>query len=78
MYIFDLIYSIEFPVKKDGWGGGGNRVLKFVKVHQPMDVAMLKPSGKTLTISIGPGLPKDSRKSNLTISNTVCQEYLWI
>jgi hypothetical protein len=53
------------------WEGG-----QILQVHQPMDVAMLKPSGKTLTISIGPGLPKDSRKSNLTISNTVCQEYL--
>lgn len=63
--------AIEFPVKKEGWGGGGNRVLKFVKVHQPMDVAMLKPSGKTLTISIGPGLPKDSRPGmkKMSVSN---------
>ena len=68
-----IIFSdaIEFPVKKEGWGGGGNRVLKFVKVHQPMDVAMLKPSGKTLTISIGPGLPKDSRPGmkKMSVSN---------
>ncbi|CAG2209745.1 MYO1 [Mytilus edulis] len=53
--------AIEFPVKKEGWGGGGNRVLKFVKLNNVQDVATLKPSGKTLTVSIGPGLPKDSR-----------------
>ncbi|XP_041364734.1 unconventional myosin-Ie-like [Gigantopelta aegis] len=51
--------SLDFPVKKEGWGGGGNRQLKFVAGSG--DVAVLKPSSKTLIISIGPGLPKDTR-----------------
>jgi myosin-1 len=64
LFIFDknFFFRIEFPVKKEGWGGGGNRVIKFTKLPQPSDIATLKPSGKTLNVSIGPGLPKDSRK----------------
>lgn len=51
--------SLEFGVKKEGWGGGGSRMIKFVRGQGDMPV--LKPSGKTLTVSIGSGLPKDSR-----------------
>jgi len=47
-------------VKKEGFGGGGTRYLQF---HQTQgDVAVLKPSGKTLHVSIGPGLPNNTRK----------------
>ncbi|KAK7115759.1 unconventional myosin-Ie-like isoform X2 [Littorina saxatilis] len=51
--------SLQFSVKKEGWGGGGHRDVKFAPGQT--DVAALKASGKTLTISIAPGLPKDSR-----------------
>ncbi|KAK3098251.1 hypothetical protein FSP39_017626 [Pinctada imbricata] len=59
--------TLEFPVKKEGWGGGGTRTLKFQRLGQPTDVAVLKPSGKTLIVSIGPGLPKDSRPGKKTV-----------
>lgn len=51
--------SLDFAVKKEGWGGGGSRMIKFVRGQG--DVAVFKVSGKTLTVSIGSGLPKDSR-----------------
>ena len=50
-------------MKKEGWGGGGSRTVKFISGHG--DRAQLKSSGKTLTVSIGMGLPKDTRKSVL-------------
>lgn len=51
--------NLEFGVKKEGWGGGGSRLIKFARGQG--DQAVLKVSGKTLTVSIGSGLPKDSR-----------------
>ena len=45
-------------MKKEGWGGGGSRLIKFTRGQG--DIAQLKPSGKTLTVLIGGGLPKDS------------------
>ncbi|KAJ0066691.1 hypothetical protein NL108_018318 [Boleophthalmus pectinirostris] len=53
---------LEFKVKKGGWGpftSGGSRQIQFSVGHG--DEAVLKPSGKVLHVSIGPGLPKDSR-----------------
>ncbi|XP_055522257.1 LOW QUALITY PROTEIN: unconventional myosin-Ie-like, partial [Leucoraja erinacea] len=53
---------LEFKVKRDGWGpwaAAGTRQIQF-RVGQG-DVAILKPSSKTLEVSIGPGLPKNSR-----------------
>ena len=47
-------------VKKEGWGGGGSRTLSFSSSGQS-DFPVLAPSGKTLKITIGEGLPKDSR-----------------
>ena len=55
-----FVCSLEFDVKKEGWGGGGTRQIKFVRGTG--DIPMLKPSGKSLTVSIGSGLPKDSSK----------------
>uniref|UniRef100_A0AAX7UHD3 Osteoclast-stimulating factor 1 n=1 Tax=Astatotilapia calliptera TaxID=8154 RepID=A0AAX7UHD3_ASTCA len=49
---------LEFRVKKEGWGGGGTRIVVFQK--GPGDVAQLKPGGKTLSVTIGDGLPKSS------------------
>uniref|UniRef100_A0A3Q3G356 Osteoclast-stimulating factor 1 n=1 Tax=Kryptolebias marmoratus TaxID=37003 RepID=A0A3Q3G356_KRYMA len=50
---------LEFRVKKEGWGGGSSRVVVFQR--GPGDLAQLKPAGKTLTVTIGDGLPKSSR-----------------
>jgi len=55
-----VVDRLEFPVKKEGWGGGGNRVVRFQ--HGTGEIAMLKASGKTLNVSIGPGLPANSSK----------------
>ncbi|XP_013379437.1 unconventional myosin-Ie [Lingula anatina] len=57
--------TLEFPVKKEGWGGGGKRTVKFVKGNG--NAALLKPSGKVLTVSIGQGLPKNSRPGNVNL-----------
>uniref|UniRef100_A0A3Q3B9Y2 Osteoclast-stimulating factor 1 n=2 Tax=Kryptolebias marmoratus TaxID=37003 RepID=A0A3Q3B9Y2_KRYMA len=53
---------LEFKVKKGGWGpfsSSGSRQIQFQVGHG--DEAVLKPSGKVLQVSIGPGLPKNSR-----------------
>ncbi|XP_069392866.1 myosin IEb [Paralichthys olivaceus] len=53
---------LEFKVKKGGWGpfsSAGSRQIQF-QVGQG-DEAVLKLSGKMLQVSIGPGLPKNSR-----------------
>lgn len=58
-----LPFSLEFKVKKGGWGpfsSSGSRQIQF-QVGQG-DEAILKPSGKVLQVSIGPGLPKNSSK----------------
>ncbi|TNN40395.1 Unconventional myosin-If [Liparis tanakae] len=53
---------MEFRVKKEGWGGGGSRVVVFQRGQG--DLAQLKPGGKTLAITVGDGLPKSSRHHN--------------
>uniref|UniRef100_A0A3Q3F8T8 Osteoclast-stimulating factor 1 n=1 Tax=Labrus bergylta TaxID=56723 RepID=A0A3Q3F8T8_9LABR len=53
---------LEFKVKKGGWGpfsSSGSRQIQFQGGDG--DEAILKPSGKVLQVSIGPGLPKNSR-----------------
>jgi len=51
---------IEYEVRKDRfYESGGTRVLRFVGASVG-DIAQLKPSGKTLTVSIGPGLAKNA------------------
>ena len=47
-------------VKKEGWGGGGTRVIQFERGMG--DLAVTKASGKTLTVTIGAGLDKTSRE----------------
>ncbi|OWF39023.1 Unconventional myosin-Ie [Mizuhopecten yessoensis] len=63
--------TLEFPIKKEGWGGGGTRSIRFSKLGQPQDVAVMKPSSKVLNVSIGQGLPKDSRpgKKKMHVGN---------
>ncbi|XP_031432344.1 myosin IEb [Clupea harengus] len=53
---------LEFKVKKGGWGpfsSAGSRQIQFQGGQG--DEAVLKPSGKQLVVSVGPGLPKNSR-----------------
>uniref|UniRef100_A0A8C5ACH2 Myosin IEb n=1 Tax=Gadus morhua TaxID=8049 RepID=A0A8C5ACH2_GADMO len=55
---------LEFKVKKGGWGpfgGAGSRQVHFQVGGG--DEVVLKPSGKVLNVSIGPGLPKSSSES---------------
>ena len=56
-------FSIEFKVKKEGWGGGGTRQIKFNQSGFG-DKEILTAAGKILTITIGPGLPCTSSKLN--------------
>lgn len=53
-------------MKKENWGflsgSGGSRQVVFVQGQG--DVAILKPSSKSLQVSIGPGLPKNTREYN--------------
>ncbi|XP_071573945.1 unconventional myosin-Ie isoform X1 [Temnothorax nylanderi] len=52
--------NLEFKVKKEGWGGGGTRDVKFIQTDYG-DKEILKPSGKVLSVNIGPGLPNTSK-----------------
>uniref|UniRef100_A0A4W5PYK1 Osteoclast-stimulating factor 1 n=1 Tax=Hucho hucho TaxID=62062 RepID=A0A4W5PYK1_9TELE len=54
--------TLELKLKKENWGflsGGGSRQVMFVQGQG--DVAVTKPSSKTLQVSIGAGLPKNTR-----------------
>uniref|UniRef100_G3UTE3 Myosin IE n=1 Tax=Meleagris gallopavo TaxID=9103 RepID=G3UTE3_MELGA len=54
--------TLEVKLKKESWGpwsSGGSRQVQFIQGQG--DIAILKPSNKVLQISIGPGLPKNSR-----------------
>ncbi|XP_048880374.1 myosin IEb isoform X2 [Brienomyrus brachyistius] len=53
---------LEFKVKKGGWGpfgAAGSRQIQFQTGQG--DQAVMKPSSKLLLVTIGPGLPKNSR-----------------
>ncbi|NXF29388.1 MYO1E protein, partial [Nyctibius bracteatus] len=61
--------TLEVKLKKESWGpwsSGGSRQVQFMQGQG--DIAILKPSNKVLQLSIGPGLPKNSRptRRNLT------------
>ncbi|EMP38993.1 Myosin-Ie [Chelonia mydas] len=54
--------TLEVKLKKENWGpwsAGGSRQVQFMQGQG--DLAILKPSNKVLQVSIGPGLPKNSR-----------------
>uniref|UniRef100_A0A8C0NIR4 Myosin IF n=1 Tax=Canis lupus familiaris TaxID=9615 RepID=A0A8C0NIR4_CANLF len=51
--------TLQFRVKKEGWGGGGTRSVTFSRGSG--DLAVLKASGRALTVSVGDGLPKSSK-----------------
>ena len=63
-------YSLTFTVKKEGFGGGGTRTIQFNQTHG--NVAVLKPSGRTLNVSIGAGLPNTTSKNNATVLVYIC------
>ncbi|KAK2087270.1 Unconventional myosin-If [Saguinus oedipus] len=50
--------TLQFRVKKEGWGGGGTRSVTFSRGSG--DLSVLKVGGRTLTVSVGDGLPKSS------------------
>ena len=55
-----FIARIPFTVKKEGWQSKGVREIHFMRGQG--DIPELKPSSKALSVSIGPGLPKNTSK----------------
>ncbi|NWX90932.1 MYO1F protein, partial [Nothoprocta pentlandii] len=60
--------TLQFRVKKEGWGGGGTRNVTFMRGQG--DMATLKAGGKTLTVSIGDGLPKNSKPTRKGVTQS--------
>ncbi|KAM9816748.1 unconventional myosin-Ie isoform 2-T2 [Neosynchiropus ocellatus] len=61
--------TLDLKLKKENWGflsGGGSRQVVFVQGQG--DVAVLKPSNKSLQVSIGQGLPKNTRPTRKSYS----------
>uniref|UniRef100_A0A8C0BP48 Myosin IE n=1 Tax=Buteo japonicus TaxID=224669 RepID=A0A8C0BP48_9AVES len=61
--------TLEVKLKKESWGpwsSGGSRQVQFMQGQG--DTAILKPSNKVLQISIGPGLPKNSRPTRRNLA----------
>uniref|UniRef100_A0A665VUR1 Osteoclast-stimulating factor 1 n=1 Tax=Echeneis naucrates TaxID=173247 RepID=A0A665VUR1_ECHNA len=70
--------TLEMKLKKENWGflsGGGSRQVMFVQGQGDMPV--LKPSSKSLQVSIGPGLPKNTRptRKNFTQARNVSRTH---
>ncbi|OXB60156.1 hypothetical protein ASZ78_013031, partial [Callipepla squamata] len=62
--------TLEVKLKKESWGpwsSAGSRQVQFMQGQG--DIAVLKPSNKVLQISIGPGLPKNSRHQQNGVTN---------
>lgn len=72
----NVLCRLEFRVKKEGWGGGGTRVVVFQRGQT--DEAVFKPAGKTLSVTIGDGLPKTSSTWDVWMDNvlTIAQKPL--
>ncbi|OXB56512.1 hypothetical protein ASZ78_003852, partial [Callipepla squamata] len=60
--------TLQFRVKKEGWGGGGTRTVTFTRGQS--DVATLKAGGKTLTVSISDGLPRNSKPTRKQVTQS--------
>ncbi|XP_041082460.1 unconventional myosin-Ie-like isoform X2 [Polyodon spathula] len=63
--------TLELKLKKENWGpwsAGGSRQVQF-SLGQG-DMALLKPTSKTLQVSIGPGLPKNTRPSRKSLTQS--------
>nr|XP_015198569.1 PREDICTED: unconventional myosin-Ie [Lepisosteus oculatus] len=62
---------LEMKLKKESWGpwsAGGTRQVQFVQGQG--DVAVLNPTNKMLQVSIGPGLPKNTRPTRKNFSQS--------
>ncbi|KAK7066162.1 Unconventional myosin-Ie [Halocaridina rubra] len=55
----NFVNRFDYRVRKTGWGGGGVRNVAFVEGNTVEPV--FSPSGSTLTVKIGHGLPASSR-----------------
>lgn len=53
---------MEFRIKKEGWGGGSSRTIKWNKIGEIGDISQLKSSGRTLQVNVGTGLPSNTSK----------------
>ncbi|XP_066512615.1 unconventional myosin-Ie-like [Hoplias malabaricus] len=63
--------TLEMKLKKESWGpwsAGGSRQVQFIQGQG--DAAVLRPSNKTLQVSIGQGLPKNSRPTRKGMSQS--------
>ncbi|NXS51681.1 MYO1F protein, partial [Brachypteracias leptosomus] len=60
--------TLQYRVKKEGWGGGGTRSVTFIRGQG--DVAALKAGGKTLTVSIGDGLPRNAKPTRKGVTQS--------
>ncbi|XP_036399414.1 unconventional myosin-Ie isoform X2 [Megalops cyprinoides] len=63
--------TLDLKLKKESWGpwsAGGSRQVQFVPGQG--DEAILRPSSKTLQVSIGPGLPKNTRPTKKNVAQT--------
>lgn len=58
---------MEVSIKKEGWSGGGFRMVKVIAGNG--EEPILKVSGKTLLVSIGPGLPNTMSKTIMSKDN---------
>lgn len=68
MLIHSNFYSLEYKVKKEGWGSGGTREIHFIQMEY-RNKEILKTSGKILNVWIGPGLPCTTSKLTEVIVN---------
>ncbi|XP_009072425.1 PREDICTED: unconventional myosin-Ie-like, partial [Acanthisitta chloris] len=62
---------LEVKLKKESWGpwsSAGSRQVQFMQGQG--EIAILKPSNKVLQISIGPGLPKNSRPTRRSLTQS--------
>ncbi|KAG7468021.1 hypothetical protein MATL_G00138420 [Megalops atlanticus] len=63
--------TLDLKLKKESWGpwsAGGSRQVQFVPGQG--DEAILRPSSKMLQVSIGPGLPKNTRPTKKNVAQT--------
>lgn len=56
----EIAPTLSVLVKKEGFGGGGTRNIKFIRGQNAGTFPILKPSGKTLIVTIGEGLPSNT------------------
>lgn len=60
-----IVSALEIKIKKEVWGGAGVRKVSF-RAGPPNSVETYAVSGKTLSVFVPPGLPKDTRKETFS------------